>query len=288
MRLCLCRGPWPNPSTRRRGCVRRVSRWVRYTLEWSSTRQGRRSTEVDVEVELRLKRVREARVFLFSLSVRLIWARVSIGLSLIWVCIGILAKTWTIMDMLKLAYYISYFKSVLSLQVEPGLDPRSEFKWSLNRADYRHSSTLQDLDDSFIDPFINSLAVGSDLNSLVNESFDYIKRTFEFCIAIEDCLIRTRNNHEINQSTVKCLDEEVRLEVGTDKKKFVKTLAELKRFKAAEKPFFEKLLGLKGTICGKKNQCQRMVSNALFVPAFSSVLVFSVMASALTAAIILA
>ncbi|KAH1113421.1 hypothetical protein J1N35_006799 [Gossypium stocksii] len=196
--------------------------------------------------------------------------------------------------------------NVLSLQVEPGPDSRSEFKWSLNRADYRHSSTLQDLDDSLIDPFINSLAVGSDLNSLAKESFDNIKRTSEFCTAIEDCLIRTRNNHEINQLAVKCFDEEVGLEVGTDEKKVVKTLVELKRFKAAEKPFFEKLLVLKGAICGQEEsmlgklraqkerldkklkslETWRMVLNALFVAAFGSVLVFSVMASALTAAII--
>ncbi|PPS04873.1 hypothetical protein GOBAR_AA15775 [Gossypium barbadense] len=112
-----------------------------------------------------------------------------------------------------------------------GLNSRSELKWSLNRADYRHSSTLQDLDDSLIDPFINSLAVGSDLNSLVKESFDYIKRTFEFCIAIEDCLIQ------------------VGLEVRTDKKKFVGGTEEVQ---SSQKAFFEKLLVLKGTIYGQE------------------------------------
>lgn len=121
----------------------------------------------------------------------------------------------------------------------------------MNRADYRHGSTLQNLDDTLpkgTNSFSDKLAVSLDLKSLVKKYIDDIEKTFELCTAIEDCLISTRNNHEIIQLAVKCFDEEVGLEVVTDEKKFVKTMAELNRFKAAEKPFLEELLVLQGTI----------------------------------------
>lgn len=63
----------------------------------------------------------------------------------------------------------------LSLRVESGPDSPFEFKWSSNRADYRHGSTLQNLDDT--DSFSDKLGVGLDLNSLVDKYFDNIQKT---------------------------------------------------------------------------------------------------------------
>lgn len=102
---------------------------------------------------------------------------------------------------------------------------------------------------------------------------------------------------------VKYFDEEVGLEVGVDEKKFVKTLEELRRFKAADKPFpkeFFVLLDLVrkqqesmlGKLLVRKRKLDkklkslktwRRVSNVLFVATFVSVLIFSVVAAAVSA-----
>ncbi|KAG4212404.1 hypothetical protein ERO13_A02G163200v2 [Gossypium hirsutum] len=229
--------------------------------------------------------------------------------------------------------------SELSLEVEPGPASLSGFKLNLNRADYGHGSTLQNWDDTIpdvpmassssselsvrievppdsrseaesswnrvasdtgtlqyrTDRVINSLPADSDFNSLAKDYFDNSKNTLELCTATRDCLTRAQNNHEIIRLAVKCFDEEV----GTDEKKSGKTLEELKRFKAAEEPFFEKLHVLAGRVHLQQESLQRKcnarkgtlekklasletwrrVSLALFVVAFFSVLIFSVVAA---------
>ncbi|XVE87254.1 hypothetical protein DITRI_Ditri18aG0101800 [Diplodiscus trichospermus] len=142
-----------------------------------------------------------------------------------------------------------------------------------------------------------------DLFSLVEEYFENSKKTLEFCTALENCLQRARNNQLIIQLAVKYFDEEVGLQVGTNEKKFVKTLEELRKFTAAEHPFTKeffllfdsvrrqqesmlvKLLSRKRKMDKKLKSLKtwRRVSNVLFVATFVSVLIFSVVAAAIAA-----
>ncbi|KAE8707722.1 UPF0496 protein [Hibiscus syriacus] len=142
-----------------------------------------------------------------------------------------------------------------------------------------------------------------DLFSLVEEYFENSKKTLDFCTALENCLKRARNNQLIIQLAVNCFDEEVGLGVGLEGKKFVKTLEELRKFKAAEEPFpkeFFLLLdsvgrqqeSMLGKLLARKRKLDkkwksmktwRRVSNVLFVATFVSVLIFSVVAAAIAA-----
>ncbi|MBA0688349.1 hypothetical protein Goari_006147 [Gossypium aridum] len=135
-----------------------------------------------------------------------------------------------------------------------------------------------------------------DLFSLVEEYFDNTKKTLEFCTALQNCLKRARNNQLIIQLAVKNFEEEVGLQVGDDERKFVKTLEELRKFKAAEEPFTKEFfilfdsvrrqqeLMLRKLLSGKRKLDKKMkslktwrrVSNVLFVATFVSVLIFSV------------
>ncbi|KAE8685996.1 UPF0496 protein [Hibiscus syriacus] len=142
-----------------------------------------------------------------------------------------------------------------------------------------------------------------DLFSLVEEYFDNSKKTLEFCAALENCLKRARNNQLIIQFAVRNFDEEAGLQVGDGERKFVKTLEELGKFKAAEVPFtneffilfdsvrrqqellLHKLLARKRKLDKKLKSLKtwRRVSNVLFVATFVSVVIFSVVAAAIAA-----
>ncbi|GMI68884.1 hypothetical protein like AT2G18630 [Hibiscus trionum] len=142
-----------------------------------------------------------------------------------------------------------------------------------------------------------------DLFSLVEEYFENSRKTLEFCSALENCLKRARNNQLIIQLAVRYFDEEARLQVGDGERKFVKTLEELGKFKAAEEPFskefftlfdsvrsqqklmLQKLLARKRKLDKKLKSLKtwRRVSNVLFVATFVSVLIFSVVAAAIAA-----
>lgn len=140
-----------------------------------------------------------------------------------------------------------------------------------------------------------------DMFSLVGDYFDNSLKTLDFCTALEKCLKRTRDSQLTIQVAVKYFEEEV--ENGVDGMNFVKTLQELRKFKSAGDPFteeffilfqsvyeqhvsmFDKLKLSKGKLDKKlKNvKAWRTVSNVIFVAAFVSVLIFSVVAAALAA-----
>ncbi|OMP12044.1 hypothetical protein CCACVL1_00163 [Corchorus capsularis] len=142
-----------------------------------------------------------------------------------------------------------------------------------------------------------------DMFSLVEEYFENSTKTSDFCIALENCIRRARLNQLIIQSAVRKFEEEVVLQVGPDEMKFVKTLEELRKFKAAEEPFtkefftlfdavrrqqesmLRKLLSRKRKLDKKLKSLKtwRRVSNVLFVATFVSVLIFSVVAAAIAA-----
>ncbi|KAI4327551.1 hypothetical protein L6164_019999 [Bauhinia variegata] len=140
-----------------------------------------------------------------------------------------------------------------------------------------------------------------DLFSLVNEFFDNSLQTLDFCNALEKCLRRARDNQVIIKSALIYFEEEV--ENGVEGVRYAKTMQELKNFKEAGDPFTEefyllfqsvykqqasmldKLLARKRKLDKKLKSLKtwRRVSNVIFVAAFVSVLIFSVVAAAIAA-----
>ncbi|TYI40928.1 hypothetical protein ES332_A02G198200v1 [Gossypium tomentosum] len=155
---------------------------------------------------------------------------------------------------------------------------------SSDRAACRHGSTPRDHTDLIIDIF----AVDSGLKPLVNEFYDHFKKTIEFCTALKNCLEHARNNHGIIELAVKCYDEEDKLEVGTDEKKSLKSLKEFIVLKGTTRWRQEsmqwKMRAWRGTLEKKWESLETWmrVSDALFVAAFISVLVFSAVGAALS------
>lgn len=140
-----------------------------------------------------------------------------------------------------------------------------------------------------------------DLFALVNDYFDNSLQTLEFCNSLEKCLRRARENQVMVKSVITYFEEEVQngLEGGT----CVKTLQELGNFKDAGDPFTEEFYLLFQSVYTqqatmlKKLQIRKRkldkklkslkswkrVSNAIFLAAFVSVLIFSVVAASIAA-----
>ncbi|CAN8257671.1 unnamed protein product [Cochlearia groenlandica] len=138
-----------------------------------------------------------------------------------------------------------------------------------------------------------------DLFSLVNLYFDSTAKTMDFCSELENCLNRARRSQVIIQFAVKNFEEEA----NNENRSYDKTLEELKRFKEAGDPFtkefftlfdlvhkqqvmmLEELHKLKRKLDKKLGNIKtwRRVSNIVFVTAFISVLIFSVVAAAVAA-----
>lgn len=142
-----------------------------------------------------------------------------------------------------------------------------------------------------------------DLFSLVNMYFDSTAKTMDFCSELENCLNRARRSQVIIQFAVKQFEEEAVNGDGNENRKYEKTLEELKRFKLAGDPFskeffhlfdsvhkhqvlmLEELHKLKRKLDKRLGNIKtwRRVSNMVFVTAFISVLIFSVVAAAVAA-----
>ncbi|KAK4765143.1 hypothetical protein SAY86_026233 [Trapa natans] len=144
-----------------------------------------------------------------------------------------------------------------------------------------------------------------DLFGLIEDYFNMSVHTLNFCTALERCLARARDSHLILQFAVRHFEEEAKEEKeredGLEGIKFTKTIGELEKFKAAGDPFsheffvllhsvsdqqlslFKKLQERKKKVDKKLRTTKtwRRVSNILFVAAFISVLVFSVVAAAM-------
>lgn len=140
-----------------------------------------------------------------------------------------------------------------------------------------------------------------ELFSLVEDYFENSLKTLDFCTALENCLKRSRDNQLIIKLAVKHFEEEV--EDGVDGVKYMKTLQELKKFKAAGDPFTEEFFALFQSVYKqhasmleklqlrkrkldkklKSMKTLRRVANVIFVAAFVSVLIFTVVAAAIAA-----
>lgn len=140
-----------------------------------------------------------------------------------------------------------------------------------------------------------------ELFSLVNDYFENSLQTLEFCNSLEKCLRRAREKQVMVKSVINHFEEEVQhgLEGGT----CVKTLQELRNFKDAGDPFSEEFyLLLRSVHTQQASMLQKLqirkrkldkklkslktwkrVSSAIFVAAFVSVLIFSVVAASIAA-----
>ncbi|KAF9678371.1 hypothetical protein SADUNF_Sadunf07G0028100 [Salix dunnii] len=142
-----------------------------------------------------------------------------------------------------------------------------------------------------------------ELFGLVQEYFKSSVKTMEFCTALGSCLKRAQNSQLIIQLAIKQFEEEVEMKDGAVDKKFARTLEGLQKFKAAGDPFTPQFFALYESVHEqqvsmlkklqsrkkkldeklKSMETWRRVSNVLFVSAFVSVLIFSVVAAALIA-----
>ncbi|OWM66339.1 UPF0496 protein 1-like [Punica granatum] len=152
-----------------------------------------------------------------------------------------------------------------------------------------------------------------DLSGLINDYFETSNQASRFCNVLDKCLARARDSQLILQFAVSHFEaeeeeeeeekREKECEVGLEGTKYAKTLRELEKFKAAGDPFtadfFELLQSVSDRQFGllkklrdrkkkvekklKSSETWRRVSNALFVAAFVSALIFSVVAAAVAA-----
>ncbi|KAB5541406.1 hypothetical protein DKX38_014380 [Salix brachista] len=138
-----------------------------------------------------------------------------------------------------------------------------------------------------------------ELFELVEEYFENSLQTLDFCAELEKCLKRARDSQLLVHVALQQFEEES--EAGGSK--YVKTLEELKNFKAAGDPFTEEFfqifqsvyrqqitmlekLQLRKSKLDKKLKCihaWRKVSSIIFVATFATVLICSVVAAAMAA-----
>ncbi|XP_028764007.1 UPF0496 protein At2g18630-like [Neltuma alba] len=147
----------------------------------------------------------------------------------------------------------------------------------------------------------NDILKNKDLSSLVDEFFENSLLTLDFCIKLRECLSQARDNQVIIKSALNHFEVEV--ENGVEGVRYVETLQQLKKFTDAGDPFtkefyllfesvyakqvsmLEKLQARKRTLDKKLKSLKtwRRVSNAIFLTASVSVLIFSVVAVAIAA-----
>ncbi|KAL0718550.1 hypothetical protein Bca4012_067872 [Brassica carinata] len=144
-----------------------------------------------------------------------------------------------------------------------------------------------------------------DLTCLVNAYFDSSIKTLDFCNSVDNCVKRARIGQMIIQFAVKQFEMESKntsAEPG-GANKYAKTLEELNKFKASGDPFdgdffmlfesvYEQQVMLLEILHKQKRKLDKKlknikhwkkISNVVFVTAFVSVLIFSVVAAAIAA-----
>lgn len=140
-----------------------------------------------------------------------------------------------------------------------------------------------------------------ELFELVKEYFENSLITLDFCTVLEKCVKRAHNSQLIIQVALNHFEEEI--ENGVDGNMYTRTLQELQNFKAAGDPFTEEFFSTFHSVHKqqfsmlqklrrqrkkldkklKSLKVWKTVSNVLFVAAFTSVLIFSVVAAAIAA-----
>ncbi|URD73636.1 hypothetical protein MUK42_09234 [Musa troglodytarum] len=139
-----------------------------------------------------------------------------------------------------------------------------------------------------------------ELFGLVEDYFENSLHTLDFCAALEKCLKKARDGQLIIQVALQHFAEE---EAEDAKKKYSRTLEELRLFKAAGDPFTEEFFQVFQSVHGqqllmleklqqRKNRLDkqlrsikawRRVSSTIFAATFAAVLICSVVAAAVAA-----
>lgn len=142
-----------------------------------------------------------------------------------------------------------------------------------------------------------------DLFGLIEDYFEMSKHTLNFCTVLDKCLAQARESQLILQFALRHFEEEKECEVGLNGIRFAKTLTEIGQFKMAGDPFNDEFFMLLQSVSDrqfrllkklqdrkkkvdkklKSSETWRRVSNVVFVAAFVSALIFSVVAVAVTA-----
>lgn len=146
----------------------------------------------------------------------------------------------------------------------------------------------------------------AELFNIVEEYFESSLQTLDFCISLEKCLKRARDSHLMILVALKRFEEEEEEEANGDhnwRKKYEKTLEELRHFKAAGDPFTEEFFQAFQSVYNqqvsmleklqkkkrkfdkklKSMKAWRKVSTVIFVSVFTVVLICSVVAAVVSA-----
>ncbi|KAF5180844.1 hypothetical protein FRX31_029568 [Thalictrum thalictroides] len=138
-----------------------------------------------------------------------------------------------------------------------------------------------------------------ELFELVEEYFENSLQTLDFCTALEKCLKKARDSQLIINVALQQFEEEG----GAGKKKYMRTVEELRNFKSAGDPFtdeffqifksvyshqlsmLERLANQKSKLDKKLKSVKawRKVSSIIFVATFATVLICSVVAAVMAA-----
>ncbi|CAA3003453.1 UPF0496 protein 1-like [Olea europaea var. sylvestris] len=143
-----------------------------------------------------------------------------------------------------------------------------------------------------------------ELSDLVDDYFENSLQTLDFCTALESCLKRASHIQSIVNVALRKFEEE---HFGDSEngyvKNYSKTLEELRNFRGTDEPFTEEFFNLFNSVYKQqilmleklqakkrkldkklgKLKAWRKVSNVIFVVAFASVLICSVVAAAVSA-----
>ncbi|XP_022894948.1 UPF0496 protein 1-like [Olea europaea var. sylvestris] len=144
-----------------------------------------------------------------------------------------------------------------------------------------------------------------ELADLVDDYFENSLQTLDFCTAFESCLKRASHIQSIINVALRKFEEEHfgGSEYGSVKKNYSKTLEELRNFRGTDEPFNEEFFNLFNSVYKQqilmleklqarkrkldkklgKLEAWRKVTNVIFVVAFASVLICSVVAAAVSA-----
>lgn len=139
-----------------------------------------------------------------------------------------------------------------------------------------------------------------ELFELVEEYFENSLQSLDFCTELENCLKKARDSHLLIVMAIQQFEEEVKMVDGNG---YVKTLQELRNFKAAGDPFtdeffqifnavYRQQIGMLEKLLIRKNKLDkklksmstwRKVSSIIFVATFATVLICSIVAAAMAA-----